>query len=335
LSRNKKKNRKKKNRSRAPVTSKKEMKMEKATISRTAEDGAKMAIKDIAKDAPVKDTGASAHPPTDVDEVLIKLHAERLWRAAGKPEGRGDDFYFAALEELRKKVLNDKLFNCWNLTSAVVGKSERVLLHGVSGTGKSWAARRDNLNGSTVFSVSLTEETPAAELRGHYGLRGGEYVWMDGPCVRAWREGCRLVLNELEKASGDAQTFLLGILDDKEIAQQTLPNGETITPHEDFHVIATMNGNPNDLEPALRDRFPCCIKIDEVSPGALDNLPEDVRTAAVNTGLVDDPQRQISVRVWNEFVRLREEVGEEFAAACIFGERSATALDHLKVARKS
>jgi hypothetical protein len=100
-------------------------------------------------------------------------------------------------------------FRCWELIEKVVGRCDRLLLWGVSGTGKSWAARRANLNDSQVFSVSLTDDTPAAELRGHYGLVEGSYRWLDGPCVMAWRTGARLVLNELEKASGDAQTFLL------------------------------------------------------------------------------------------------------------------------------
>jgi MoxR-like ATPase len=168
-------------------------------------------------------------------------------------------------------------FSCWELTENTVGKCPRVLLWGVSGTGKSRAARKNNTSGS-VFSVSLTEDTPAAELRGHYGLVEGSYKWLDGPCVMAWRQGVRLCLNELEKASGDAQTFLLGILDDMEIAQQTLPTGETIYPADGFHVVATMNGHPDqDLNPALRDRFPVCIHIDKVAPPAIEKLPADLR----------------------------------------------------------
>ena len=229
--------------------------------------------------------------------------------------------------------INAKLKNCWDLVEKVVGNADRVLLWGVSGTGKSWAARRGNLRDRKVYSVSLTDDTPAAELRGHYGLVDGNYKWLDGPCVMAWREGCRLVLNELEKASGDAQTFLLGALDDLEIAQQTLPTGETIKPNNGFHVVATMNGHPDqDLNPALRDRFPVCIHINEVAPEAILALPNDLQKIAVNSGIVKEEQRRISIRSWNEFGRLRETVGAELASQVIFGDRWRTVLDSLKIA---
>ncbi|MBY0228045.1 MAG: AAA family ATPase [Gemmataceae bacterium] len=226
------------------------------------------------------------------------------------------------------------LYPCWELIEATVGRCDRVLLWGVSGTGKSWAARRANLGGAKVYSVSLTDDTPAAELRGHYGLVDGSYKWLDGPCVMAWRSGARLVLNELEKASGDAQTFLLGILDDLEIAQQTLPTGETLTPAKGFHVVATMNGHPDeDLNPALRDRFPVCVHVDQVAPPALERLPADLQHVAKNSGVVTTAQRRISVRVWNEFARLRAVLGDEMAASAVFGDRARTVLDHLKLAR--
>ena len=59
---------------------------------------------------------------------------------------------------------------CWDVVSAVLSSTNRVLLHGPSGTGKTFAACRLGLTGDQqkVFSITLTEETPAAELRGHY-----------------------------------------------------------------------------------------------------------------------------------------------------------------------
>lgn len=279
----------------------------------------------------------------------IAFLANDLWKEAGCPSGRDEEFWFQAERLLNgddempsargkkpvpkpavRKVAPGKM-SCWELSDQVIGNCDRILLWGVSGTGKSWAARRTNLKGE-VFSVSLTDDTPAAELRGHYGVVEGSYKWLDGPCVMAWRKGCRLVLNELEKASGDAQTFLLGILDDFEIAQQTLPTGETIKPNKGFQVVATMNGQPEtDLNPALRDRFPVCIHIDEVAPAALAKLPKNIQDLASKTGNQVHAQRRASIRVWNEFMKLRKQIGDEMAAQAIFADRARTVIESLRL----
>lgn len=262
-------------------------------------------------------------PTKTKKSVTIKKTATTMSTAGSSKVSKG-----------KTKMAEKTSRSCWDLVDAVVGNYDRVLLWGVSGTGKSWAARRNNLDGKQVYSVSLTDDTPAAELRGHYGIVEGSYKWLDGPCTLSWRNGTRCVLNELEKASGDAQTFLLGFLDDLEIAQQTLPNNETITPKAGFHVVATMNGHPDqDLIPALRDRFPICIHIDQVAPPALARLPEEIQKLAANSGVIKEDQRRISVRAWNEFAKLRERLGDEVAATCVFGDRAKTVIDSLKLAR--
>jgi MoxR-like ATPase len=188
--------------------------------------------------------------------------------------------------------------------------------------------------GQNIFQVTLTEETPAAELRGHYVPLDGRFAWQDGPAVAAWREGARLVLNEIDRASGDALTFLMAVLDDQATAMLTLPSGETVRPAAGFTVVATMNGDPvTDLPSAVRDRFPVTIEVDEIHPDALAQLPQDLRAAAVGTTFADDPARRVSIRVWAEFARLREAIGEEVAAQACFGHRAQEVLTALHVAR--
>lgn len=224
------------------------------------------------------------------------------------------------------------MISCWQVAEAAIAHSSRVLLVGPPGTGKTYAAAKFGIGNRSVYATTLTEEMPAAELRGHFVPKGDHFEWMDGPALTAWRQGARLVLNEIDRASGDVLTFLMVILDDPETAMVTLPTGETVRPSSAFSVVATMNGNIlNDLTAGLRDRFSVTIEIDEVHPDALALLPAPLRAAARNTTLVDEAARRLSVRVWYEFVRLRALLGEEIAAHACFGKRAQDAMNALKI----
>jgi midasin (ATPase involved in ribosome maturation) len=225
--------------------------------------------------------------------------------------------------------------SCWAVLEAVAPHCSRVLLAGPPGTGKTVAAGRAGLRRSQrVYSITLTEDTPMAELRGHYIPTGRRFEWQDGPALAAWRDSARLVLNEIDRASGDVHTFCMALLDDPETAALTLPTGETVRPAPGFSVVATMNGEPGaDLRPALRDRFPVVIAVDSIHPDALAALPEDLRNAAVGTTFVDEADRRVSVRVWVEFGRLRALVGEPVAARACFGRRAEELLTVLRVVR--
>lgn len=222
---------------------------------------------------------------------------------------------------------------CWEVAETIMRHAHRVLLYGPPGTGKSYfALHRGLAPGQTVFSVTFTDESPAAEVRGHFVPKGDRFDWMDGPGMAAWRAGGRLVLNELDHAGPDMLSFLHLLLDDPESARITLPSGEVVAPLGDFSVVATMNGDPDALPAPLRDRFPVAIEIDGVHPDALARLPEDVRGAAQATVALPG-ERRISVRVWLEFARLRPFVGEPMAATATFGKRAGDVLDALTLAR--
>ncbi len=219
----------------------------------------------------------------------------------------------------------------WTLVASVVEHSRTLLLFGPPGTGKSFAAHGDG--GKSVYSVTLTPDTPAAELRGHYVPVAGEFVWRDGPCVRAWREGARLVINEIDHAGGDALSFLLNCLDSPDTAMLTLPNGETIRPAPGFQAVATMNGNPeDDLPEALRDRFPVRVNIDAPHPAGVDSLPADLRDAARGTVCATDPERRITLRAWLAFANLRGKCGQEAAAHAVFRHRADDVIQSLAIA---
>lgn len=217
----------------------------------------------------------------------------------------------------------------WTVAETVVAASTgNTLLYGPPGTGKSYAAQAGC---SDVFNLTLTPETPAAELRGHYHPRGGEFVWQDGPLTAAMRRGTRVVLNEVDHAGGDVLSFLLAALDNKESCRVTLPSGETLRPADGFHAVGTMNGKPEDLLPALRDRFAQHIEIPECNPKAIEALPEDLRNAARGTVGNSDGERN-TLRSWLAYANLRSKVGEEIAAQAVFGTDWKAVLDSLRVA---
>ena len=227
-----------------------------------------------------------------------------------------------------------KKIECWSIASAVLTQSPRVLLHGPPGTGKTYAATRFGLRpDQAVASCTLTPETPAAELRGFYVPRGHEFVWQDGPATTAWRTGGRLVLNEIDRATGDLLSLLLAICDDPLFAQLTLPSNETVRPAPGFAVVATMNSVPDDLDFALLDRFPVRIHIDEVAPGALHSLPPDLRDVAAKSGVLADPARRVSFRTWSEFAKLRVAIGQENAARAVFGNRTDDIVNAFLIAK--
>jgi hypothetical protein len=221
----------------------------------------------------------------------------------------------------------------WDLVASVIRHSRTTLLYGPPGTGKTHAAHTADRDGRSLFTVTMTPDTPAAELRGHYVPVGNEFKWQDGPAIRAWREGGRLVINEIDHAGGDALSFLLACLDSAETACLTLPNGEMVRPAAGFQAVATMNGDPEeDLPPALRDRFPVAIEITEAHPDGIASLPQDLQMAATGSVVASDPSRRVTLRAWLAFASLRSRIGSEAAARAVFRSRAADVLDALKIA---
>ncbi len=229
-----------------------------------------------------------------------------------------------------------KQHNVWELAEKVLGTSPRTVLFGKPGTGKTHSALNFGFRRSDqrAHSVTLTEEAAAADLRGTFLPKGGEFVWHDGPAVRALRQGDRLIINEIDHASPDVWSFLLSMLDDFSMISETLPSGETITASPGYHVVATMNGKPEDLPEALADRFTVRLAIEQPNPAAFEKLPEDLRNTAKATVTLEGPRR-IGLRSWITFAELRDSLDAEAAAIAVFGDRWEAVLDSLDAARSA
>jgi len=236
---------------------------------------------------------------------------------------------------------NPETFEPWTVLDTVLdAQTPRILVYGPPGTGKSltpclWAQAHRH----EVLAVTLTEETPMTELRGHFILRGNTFVWHDGLIARAWRlshshpAGVVIVLNEIDHAGGDVQTFLHNALDDPEMARLDLPTGETLRPAVGkVIVVATMNGRPEDLPDALRDRFPVALAMDTPNPKAIESLPADLQTLAANATTARDDDRKVTPRALYAFASLRDRVGAPMAAFAIFGQAGSDLLNAIALA---
>jgi MoxR-like ATPase len=183
----------------------------------------------------------------------------------------------------------------------------------------------------------MTEDTASANLEGFYKPSAdGGFEWHDGIAIQAWRNGGRLVINEIDHASPDAMTFLHAILDDQDIAMLTLNNDtkETVRPAEGFQVVATTNSPPESLPLALKDRFPVKIYVDSIHPTAMQQFPEEWHNVINETTLVDDPEERISVRSWKEFFDLQDKgFTVETAGRLVFGEKSAELVDAIQLSQ--
>lgn len=226
---------------------------------------------------------------------------------------------------------------CWKLYVAVHQHVSRMGLEGPPGTGKTTTPMLDaKKRGRVTYNMTFRLETPATDLIGCYALKGGEFVWADGVFSRAWRQShtqpVTIVLNEIDQAGPDAVGQLYNLLDDPEIAVLDLPNGERLKPG-DVQYVGTMNGQFDQLPPAIRDRFPVVLNIDQPHPNGLKRLPDDVRCLALDSALSRDPNRQNSMRSFFEFAKLRAQVGEATAAVAVFGARHGDVLNALQVLR--
>lgn len=234
-------------------------------------------------------------------------------------------------------MANEKTLSCWQYASLVFTHRDLFpvsYLYGGAGIGKTFTAMREGVGDSGAYSVTLTPETPAAEVRGHYIPKGGEFVWQDGPVLKAVRAGARLVINEVSHASSDVLAFFYPLLESRATSAIPLPTGEQVTPAPGFQVVMTDNFPPDQLPPALRDRMDCVVHIDSFHPDALAMLKPEYRDVAIQLGGENvDPERRVSLRGWLRVQAAEQRLGQEVAFGLVFGrERGAMLRDAIAIA---
>lgn len=215
-----------------------------------------------------------------------------------------------------KEPIESKMTLQEQLTACAAAKVF-VLLMGRPGISKSTTATEIGKKiaadaGKPFFSIVLPEDTPVAELRGHYmpNAEGG-FSWHDGPVTHAVREGGVLLLDELSHLSPEATTFLHAALDGSDL---TLPTGETVKKHPGLWVVATQNDEAEILRPAIMDRFGVRITLKMPPRTALNALPDDLGQLAFDEAKTGKG----SLRPWFAYARLREVIDHREAAMLVW-----------------
>jgi len=221
------------------------------------------------------------------------------------------------------------LAQCWQDFHDVLDAGiNKVVLYGPPGTGKTYAGLTYGLGDRPAFRLPCTEDMTDSEVRGAWmPSETGAFVWHNGQGTRAWATGGRLVVDEVDRASGDVLSLLLAYTDSEASASVDLPTGETIRPYDGFSAILTSNiESPDDLPTALRDRFPVALNINVPHPEALMTLPEHLRTVA--TAVVSaEPHRRASLRAFYAYDTLiKGGLSQERSAELTFGKVRAEAI---------
>jgi MoxR-like ATPase len=228
---------------------------------------------------------------------------------------------------------------CWQtLEDALAAGINRIVLYGPPGTGKTYAGLTQGNVTAGAWRLVCTEDMTNGDVTGSFMPNSdGSFSWIAGAALKAWEgdgiTGGRLIVDEIDKAGGDVAATLLAMLDSDDSSSWEHPEtGRVHTPHEGFSAIMTTNiENMEELPPALLDRFPVRIRINQPHPEALRTISRDLRKIAVQSA--DAGDRRISLRALQAFDKVRKTYSEETAARIVFGPRAESILDAMKVDR--
>jgi MoxR-like ATPase len=228
---------------------------------------------------------------------------------------------------------------CHERYSIALANFTRVLAYGPPGVGKTHAAVFSATDrGEDYIKITCTDGDMAAEYRGMFIPEKDGFAFILGVATKAWVElndgkGGMLILDEIDHAPPEIHSLLHAILDDPRLAALTLPNGRKIVPGPLFRCVGTMNGQPDDLTPALKDRFAAKVRVDTPPHAAMQALPEDLREKAEFLIGNTDPENRVSYRAIAAYAQHRSAIGEEMAAQlCFDSERWSDVLTALRLA---
>ena len=173
--------------------------------------------------------------------------------------------------------------------------SSRIMLVGPPGTGKSRTSVEVSQKRSTgsrnVYRLTMTEGSGVEDLLGMFHLKKGETVWVDGPAVKALRQGATLIIDEVDRYSPEVCSLLYALLDDNPAV--TLPTGEHVEAAEGYRVICTSNQAISVLPEPIMDRIEAVLIANVPHPDALQGLEKPEAAA------VENYYRGVTAAEWN------------------------------------
>ena len=235
------------------------------------------------------------------------------------------------------KATRPPALTAWEKAEFAIAHSSRVLLYGLPGTGKTYFGLTKGLaSNAKAYRLICTEEMSDSDLIGGYRQQGnGMWKFREGVGIKAWREGARLVVDEINRMNSDVESRLMALTDTEVSASwQNEETGEVVKPHPNFSVVATMNGEPEDLAPAILDRFVVRCEVNTPHPEAIMALPEYLRALA--TSLTDpSADHRYSIRNFVVFEQLFSKTQDlTKSVQAVFPETADTLIDALSILTK-
>lgn len=209
----------------------------------------------------------------------------------------------------------------WDEIESILSAARVAYLYGPPGVGKTFVARKVlSRRSERVYSITLSEDVVLQELLGTWIPGPNEWRFQVGPMVNALHHGA-LIINEVHRASWSVKDALLAILDSHSSAELVLPTNSVVRPHADFAAVLTANVGPDELDPALVDRFDVVIRVDQPHPDSIDRIRKLLgdRWAKAVEDSWRDPDRGISIRKTLAFARLARVMSHDLAGAAVWG----------------